>query len=356
MMRRWLLTQMLVLAALVTAACTTNTPLATPTPTPSLTPAAIATPTPDDAVDNAYYRCGEEVGYKLAELTDEIGQTPFTDNILCAALQGWRETLDGIRAHHSDCVVPKSTHLLRARDSLDAALEGIAEALFYLTQYCGPPRGGEEYWESCLDAVLEAQFHADESRRAFDAFIAGDTEALHGTEGRSSDYTVYTNAELRFSAEYPVGWEVKVIDNRNPTTGEPLDGKIAGFLPPEGDRVKQRAISVLVLPTPSGVQLGPKDMPTDQGYIDYIRGWAEMMPVEIVGDPLIVEVDGYRAVEVVARGTGEYETSGIVGYQTFLVTEDRAFYIEASGEAESEPEIIRIYEHFVATFDVLPLP
>jgi hypothetical protein len=127
-----------------------------------------------------------------------------------------------------------------------------------------------------------------------------------------------------------------------------------GFLPPEGDRARQRAISVLVVTTPPGVQLGPHDMPTDQGYIDYIKDWVGLMPVEIVGDPSIVEVDGYKAAEVVTRGTGEY--AGVVGYAVFLVTEDRMFYIEASGDARIQPEILRIYEHFMSTFNVLPLP
>ena len=167
-------------------------------------------------------------------------------------------------------------------------------------------------------------------------------------------YAQYSNTELRFSAEYPVGWVVDLTDNRNPITGEALDGKIVGFLPPEGDRVKQRAISVLVLTTPPGVQLGPEDMPTDQWYVDYIRDWAEMMPVEIVGDPSIVEVDGYKAAEVVTSGTEEY--AGVVGYATFLVTEDRMFYVEVSGDPGMQPEILRICEHFMATFDVLPLP
>jgi hypothetical protein len=175
-------------------------------------------------------------------------------------------------------------------------------------------------------------------------------------ETDSDAYVGYTNAELGFAAEYPAGWETDVTDNRNPLTGEPLEGKIAGFLPPEGDRVKRRAISVLVLTTPEGVELGPQDMPTDQEYIDYITDWAQMMPIEVVGDPVMVQVDGYKGVEVITTGSGEYDMQGIVGYQTFLVTEDRAFYIEASGDADSEPEIIRIYEHFVATFDVLPLP
>ena len=169
----------------------------------------------------------------------------------------------------------------------------------------------------------------------------------------SATYASYSNAELGFSAEYPSGWEVDLSDNRNPITGEPLEGKIVGFLPPEDDRVKQRAISVLVLTTPPGVQLGPGDMPTDEDYIDYVRDWANTMPAELVVDPSIVEVDGYKAAEVVTRGTDEY--AGVVGYATFLVTEDRMFYVEASGDPGIQPEILRIYEHFMSAFDVLPL-
>jgi len=183
---------------------------------------------------------------------------------------------------------------------------------------------------------------------------AGRESATPGTQ--SASYVGYSNAELGFAAEYPAGWETEVRDNRNPVTGEPLEGKITGFLPPEGDRVKRRAITVLVMTAPPGVELGPEEMPTDEEYMEYIRDWAEMMPVEIVGDPQMVQVDGYKAVEVITTGSGEYDTHGIVGYQTFLVTEDRAFYIEASGDADTEPEIMRIYEHFVATFDVRPLP
>jgi len=292
-MRRWLLVQMLVLAALVTAACSTNPPSATPTPTPTLTPAAIATPTSDDVADNAYYRCGGEVGYKLVELTDLIGRTPLTDSNMCPALQGWQDTLEGIRQQHGNCPVPRSGHLLRARDSVDGALERIAEALFYLTQYCGPPRGGEEYWDACLDAVLEAQFHINESSKGFEAFISGDTEALPGAEEPPTRYTVYTNAELRFAGEYPSGWEVEVMPNRDPTTGEPQVGTLVVFRPADPDLQAVIGMQVNVQETAGGIRLSPDELPTDEGYIEFVRDWAGTMPVEIVGEASIIEPDGY---------------------------------------------------------------
>lgn len=200
---------------------------------------------------------------------------------------------------------------------------------------------------------------AGELARLFDERIIDVLlSSRQGEEGtpqtESATYARYSDADLGFSAEYPSGWEIDLRDNRNPRTGEALEGKIVRFVPPEGDRAKRRLISVLVLTTPPGVQLGPQDMPTDQWYIDYIRDWAEMMPVDIVGDPSIVELDGYKAAEVVTSGTDEY--AGAVGRATFLVTEDRMFYVEASGDPGIQPEILRIYDHFMSTFDVVPLP
>jgi hypothetical protein len=38
----------------------------------------------------------------------------------------------------------------------------------------------------------------------------------------SITYARYCSADLRFSGEYPSGWDVDLTDNRNPVTGEPL--------------------------------------------------------------------------------------------------------------------------------------
>lgn len=385
-MRRWLLVQMLVVAVLVTASCSTEPPADTPSPTPTLTPPTIATPTPDEVDDNAYYRCGAEVGHKLVELTDEIGQTPLTDSIMCPALQRWQETLEGIRTHHATCATPKSSDLLRARNSVDSALQSHAAALFYLNQYCLSPSGGEEYWDACVDAVLEGQFHLNECSKAFAAFTAGDTAEPEPTErpptpstlptatashtptpkapptvpptvppSSAPGYTTYENGSLGFSAQYPQGWEVEASDLQDPETGE-ARGKVAEFyspFDPEGSPFQLLDITVQIM---AGIEGSPLGIPTDDEYRQLIREWVSERQQELVTEPRIVTVDGYKAVQATYMGTDVFEQYRLVGYGTMFITEDRFFFIEGVAAAENEDVIRNIYEHFMSTFEVLPLP
>ncbi|HUW95849.1 MAG TPA: PsbP-related protein [Anaerolineae bacterium] len=355
-MSKWHTIPLFLLAALAAAACSVNNPTPTQSPSPTLAPTAPSTTVPDDVADNAYYRCGGEVGYKLVELTDLIAETPFADSTLCPALQAWQEGLTAIRAQHEGCPVPISTGLLSARDSADNALEKIAEALFYLTEYCGSEKsGGEEYWDACLNAVLEAQFHMAETSRAFEVFIAGDITAPHGTNVPSSDYTIYTNSSLRFSAEYPADWEVEVEENRDPVTGGIQIGTMVLFHSREPDLETEIGMQVTVQETAGAIRLLPEELPTDEEYFQIVDDWVAVQPVEIVDGPTIIQVDGYNAVEIALRGTGEDLSYGLVANAAFIVVEDRVFYIEAGGEAEHAEQIQRLYEHLIASFDVLPL-
>ena len=397
-MKRALLAQALVLIVLATSSC--FTPRATPTPTPSPSP----TPTPaavdfwDMVLTLDDFPAGfEQIPVDDSDIVNEglggkkwpiqsafIFFEPDDYQFVIGGIQLLQGRLDqvqfdagvhrpefmlqwmiqsmGLSGILDEGVLPGLDDIGDASSGITVASEGTGEGLpmrLDLVAFRRHTVGAYvivTYVDGENPVVEVGRLARMFDERIIDVLLSSSEPEGGVPKTESGTYVRYSNADLRFSAEYPAGWEVEITDNRNPTTGEPLDGKIAGFLPPEGDRVVQRAISVLVLPSPPGMQLGPEDMPTDQGYIDYIRDWAEMMPVEIVGDPSIVEVDGYKAIEVVTRGSGEYDTYGIVGWQTFLVTEDRAFYIEASGEAGSEPEILRIYKHFMATFDVLPLP
>lgn len=397
-MKRALLAQALVLIVLATSSCVTPRPTPTPTPSPSPTP----TPAAVDFWDMVLTLDDLPVGFEQMPLQDSdivneglggqkwpiqsafiffepeayqfvIGGTQLLQGRLDQVqfdagvhrpefMLQWDIQSMGLSGILDEAVLPGLDDIGDASSGITVASEGTGEGLpmrLDLVAFRRHTVGAYvifTYVDGENPVVEVGELARTFDERIIDTLLFSSESEGSGPDTQLESYIRYSNADLRFSAEYPAGWEVEVTDNHNPTTGEPLDGKIAGFLPPEGDRLKQRAISVLVLPTPPGVQLAPDDMPTDQEYVDYIRDWAEMMPVEIVGDPLLVEVDGYKAIEVVTRGSGEYDTYGIVGWQTFLVTEDRAFYIEASGEAESEPEILRIYEHFMATFDVVPLP
>jgi hypothetical protein len=385
-MRRRLVVQMLVVAVLVTASCATGPLEATPTPTPTLTPPTIPTTIPGEVDDNAYYRCGGEVGYRLVELTDEIGQTPLTDNIMCPAMHGWQETLEDIRTHHGTCATPSSSHLLRARDSVDAALEKIAQALFYLSEYCRSPSEGQEYWDACLDAVLEAQFHMKESSGAFEAFIAAGAAEPGATDtaqvptasptatpmraqtpgatpsvppavapSPAPGFTTYQSRSLGFSAQYPEGWQVEAGDLQNPETGETV-GKVAEFYTPYDPDAGFLQLLDIAVQIIAGIEGSPLQIPTDEEYGQLIRDWVTERDQELETDPKIVTVDGYKAAQVTYSGTDRFEQYTLVGYATFFVTEDRFFFVEGVAATENQAEMRSIYDHFMSTFDVLPLP
>ena len=106
------------------------------------------------------------------------------------------------------------------------------------------------------------------------------------------------------------------------------------FQPPDRQREKQSGIAVTVQMTAGGRLLSAEELPTDEEYIDFVKDWAETMPVEIVVEPSIIEVDGYKAVEFVTLGTEEYEVHGVIGNVAFIVVEDRMFAVDAGGHAD----------------------
>jgi hypothetical protein len=360
-MRRWPFVQMLMAAVLVTAACSlmpraptpapsTPTPAPpAPTPTPSAPTPVTPTPIPDDAADNAYYGCGLDACYEVGQLTEEIRQTPLTDTAVCPALQGWQDTLEGIRERHGNCPAPRSRYLLAARTLLEGALEKTADSLFYLSEYCRSPSGGEEYSAACLDAVVEAQSYL---RIAVDAFVAGRTEQPSDAEEATPGYAIYTHPVLRFSAEYPDGWDVEV---RHPPTGETGYWGWVQFYPPDSQEEKLSGIAVTVLMLPAGGPLCPEELPTDEQYIEAVNEWAYWTNVEIVMEPSIMEVDGYKAVGLLGSGTGIDERYGVIG-AAFIFVEDWWFEVQVVGPPDEQNEHRSIYEHLITTFDVLPAP
>jgi len=165
----------------------------------------------------------------------------------------------------------------------------------------------------------------------------------------------YVNRDLGFSASYPEGWEVEVQDFKDPDTGEAL-GKVAEFhtpYDPEGGFLQLLDLAVQIIAAPEGQ---PMPIPSDEEYRQLIADWVTEREQEVVTEPTVITVDGYTAVQVTYTGTDPFDQYSLVGYGTFFFTEDRLFIIQGVAAAENQEEMRYVYEHFMSTFDVLPLP
>ncbi len=175
------------------------------------------------------------------------------------------------------------------------------------------------------------------------------------TPSPAPGFATYENRSLGFSAQYPEGWEVEAGDMHNPETGETV-GKVAEFYTaydPEGGFLQLLDIAVQVI---AGIEGSPLQIPTDEEYWQLATDWVTERDQVLVTDPTIVTVDGYTGVQVTYSGTDAFEQYSLVGYGTMFITGDRFFFVEGVAAAENQAEMRSIYEHFMSTFDVLPLP
>jgi len=175
------------------------------------------------------------------------------------------------------------------------------------------------------------------------------------TPSPAPGFTIYENRSLGFSAEYPEGWGVEVHDFLDPQTGQAI-GKAAEFYSPydpDGSMLQLLDIAVQVI---AGIPGAPAFIPTDEEYREYITDWVTERQQEMVTEPTLVTVDGYTAVQVTYTGTDAFEKYSLVGYGTMLMTEDRVVFVEGVAATENQEEMHNIYEHFMSTFDLLPLP
>lgn len=160
-------------------------------------------------------------------------------------------------------------------------------------------------------------------------------------------YCWYENAKLGFSASRPEGWDVQVEDVVAPVGGKIMGEEVCFSLPGSLQsgcgRVPRLCVTVIF-------SVGQTELPSEEYYlnfaVDNLRDH-EVAP-ELVGISL-VEVGGYRAVEVVTREHGS------LNYLTYLETEDRFLYVEGVGYPECCHSIGPIYRHFVASFKISAL-
>jgi len=175
------------------------------------------------------------------------------------------------------------------------------------------------------------------------------------TPSSARGFTIYENGSLGFSAEYPEGWGVQVHDFLDPQTGQAI-GKAAEFYSPydpDGSMLQLLDIAVQVI---AGIPGSTTFIPTEEEYRQSITDWVTERQQEMVTEPTLVTVDGYTAVQVTYTGTDAFEKYSLVGYGTMLMTEDRFVYVEGVAATENQEEMRNIYEHFMSTFDLLPLP
>lgn len=168
-------------------------------------------------------------------------------------------------------------------------------------------------------------------------------------------YVSYTNTDLGFSAIYPDTWEVETGDY--PDLARAVGKWVAFHRPLAAEEIYRELVYVEVI-VMDAVEKG--HYPTDEEYFEFITEWTAVREQELLVNPSMVEVSGYRAVQTVYSGTDlTADPSGmysLVGYASFLVTDDRLFFIEGVAATENQDAIRRQYEHFISSFDVLPLP
>ena len=133
-------------------------------------------------------------------------------------------------------------------------------------------------------------------------------------------------------------------------------GKIAEFYSPydlDGGPLQVLDLTVWVI---AGIEGAPSRIPTDDEFRGMIRQWVADRGQELLTEPTLVTVDGHTAAQVSYMGTDAFEQYTLIGYGTMLATEDRFVFIEGAAATENQEQMRIIYEHFMSTFRLLPLP
>ncbi len=167
-------------------------------------------------------------------------------------------------------------------------------------------------------------------------------------------YVSYTNEDHGFCVHHPEGWLVDVRDMRDPETGEVTSRLVSFSAPTEGPEgmldIWVQSITVTnALPQPT---------PTDQQYLELIGNvFIEEQEREPLEETSLMDVDGCRAAQVVYSFTDPYVAEPMVGHGTIFYVEDRTFFfIEGVAISENHEELRSVYDRFLASFRVLPVP
>ena len=159
------------------------------------------------------------------------------------------------------------------------------------------------------------------------------------------DYHLRVDAEMGFSACYPVGWSVS--KRYNPDTGVT---RMDFTAPADTDtRARLRFASVSVLPA--------APFSSDEEFLREINNWLRQEYYRrLLTRPDLIEVDGRKAVDagyeaVVVFGR---EVVEVTRWVTAFLVEDQQWFIEVAGRSQYREELEEIHSKFLSHFLLLP--
>ncbi len=165
-------------------------------------------------------------------------------------------------------------------------------------------------------------------------------------------YVSYSNEDLCFSVHHPEGWLVEVGDLEEFET-DGIASRSVDFSTPVETPQKVLSFWVQTLWQTRG---SPSATPTDQECLELVNNVAVDRQLEPLEDPYLLDVDGFRA----ARGLHSFSSSdtsqAMIRHITILFAEDRIFSVVGTGASDNQDELRSVYDRFLASFRVLPVP
>jgi hypothetical protein len=166
-------------------------------------------------------------------------------------------------------------------------------------------------------------------------------------------YVSYTNEDLGFQVHHPEGWLVEVSYVEKPGVDDVDSGTVDFSAPADAPE------DVLGLWVQS-VTLGPGSSTaslTDQEYLELANSiMVEDQELQLSEGPSLLDVDGFRAAHVVYTLTESYTSQTAAGRATLLLAEDRVFVIGGTTLSQNHERLRSVYDHFLTSFQVLPVP
>jgi hypothetical protein len=165
-------------------------------------------------------------------------------------------------------------------------------------------------------------------------------------------YVFYSNEDLCFSVHHPEGWLVEVGDLEELETGDLASGGVA-FLTPTQTPEEMLVLWVQVFWATRG---SPLATPTDQEYFYVLENFAGGQQLHPLEDPHLLDLDGFRAAQAAYTFTDSNDSPTLAHHSTMLYAEERTFFIVGTAVSENNEELSSVYDHFLASFRVLPAP
>ncbi len=165
-------------------------------------------------------------------------------------------------------------------------------------------------------------------------------------------YVSYSNEDLCFSVHHPEGWVVEVGDLEEFETDGLASSGVEFFTPTQTPE-ETLVLWVQVFWATRG---SPLATPTDEEYFYLLENFVGGQQPHPLEDPYLLDLDGFRAAQAAYTFTEDNASRTLVHHSTILYAEDRTYFIIGTAVSENNEELSNVYDHFVASFRVLPAP